>query len=871
MLKNRFESALTSWVLLARRYWLAVLLLALLSVVAGLEYVSSNLGINTDTADMISRQLDWRQRDIEFDRQFPQFRNTLVIVIDADSPDLAQQAARKLQQRLKNNTELFSVVRYPGHSMFFERNALLYLDEGDLERLIEDLGASQPLLERLRRDPSLFSIARLLKEALNAREAFDVKALNRFSLAFAKAIEAQIEGRFFQLSWQRLMSAQDVRPGVDRQILEIVPRLDFSELFPASEAIAQIRQQAAQLGLDAEHGTRVRITGGLAMSDEELRSVSRGAGQAAVLALVCVFLVLALGLGSLRLVLCCLLTLLVGLLWTAVFAAAAVGQLNMISIAFAVLYIGLGVDYAIHFGLRYRELRLQAQDHDAALAHSAREVGGALSLCALTTGLGFFAFVPTDFAGVSELGLIAGVGMFISLAATLTLMPALLTLIQLRVIAVNKITLPGGERLGLLLYRRQLGVLVVFVLLGLLALLGLPNVYFDSNPLNLRDRNGEAVSTYRVLVAQNNNWSLDALFKDPLELDTLRKKIEALPSVKQTRALSDFVPGEQMRKLQLIDDLALMLGPGGAGIGPASSTAASARELLDLSQLLNSRGQSTPQLQRLNAALQRFRPTLESALQEPDQKPDLQAQRALVSVQESVLSALPEQLRRLRAGLDADVFKLENLPADLRRDWQTANGSLRLQINSSVDLNQPANLKKFVDEVHRVVPQAVGTPVIHLEAANVVVGAFQEAFLLALACIGLLLWLLLRRLQHVMFILVPLLVAGVFTVALMAAFGLAFNFANVIALPLLLGIGVDSGIHMLARARLGVTPQTLVASVTARAVLVSALTTLLSFGNLAFSAHPGTASMGILLSIGMLATLMCTLLLLPALFWRFNV
>jgi|GEM_PF-2421053 len=207
MVKRLIESSVRRWVMLSRRYWIAVLVLAAISAVVGVEYVHERLGINTNTADMISRKLEWRQRDIDFNHQFPQFTDTLVVVIDGDSPDLVNRAAAGLSRELMRNKELITGVQRPGHSAFFERNAFLYLDTAELARLADDLSAGQPLLERLSRDPSLFAVAQLFDDAINARDQFKSDSLDRFSTAVVQAIDAVLAGRFYQLSWQRLMSA----------------------------------------------------------------------------------------------------------------------------------------------------------------------------------------------------------------------------------------------------------------------------------------------------------------------------------------------------------------------------------------------------------------------------------------------------------------------------------------------------------------------------------------------------------------------------------------------------------------------------------------------------------------------------------------
>jgi len=858
------DAVVVRWVRAARRAWLAVLLLALAGSALAAGYAARNLGINTDTADMIAPTLPWRQRHIDFREQFPHFEDNLVIVIDARTPDLAASAADRLTDALRAHRERFHEVQWTQGLAFFRRNALLLMDAGQREELAEDLVRAQPLLGRLHRDPGLASVASLLADGLRESGMAPAGILDRFAGEVAEAMEATLDGRFHRLSWRRLVDsgADGAAAGDAREVVLARPVLDYSRLFPAEHAIEQVRATARALGLAEARGVRVRITGGVAMSEEELRTVSTGAGRAALLALAGVALVLLVGLGSARLVLACVLTLVAGLAWTAAFAAAAVGSLNMISVAFAVLYIGLGVDYAVHYALRYRELLGEGVPHAAALERAAGDVGTALALCALTTGAGFFAFVPTRFAGVSELGLIAGVGMFVSLVATLTLMPALLTAIGPRAAGARRapVALPLGGTLDRLGRAHPRAVCAGALAAAAIAAAVAAGARFDDNPLNLRDAGGEAVSTYRELVADSAQWSLELLVADAQRAERLAARLEALPEVRRVVRLASFVPEQQDAALARIEELALVLGPDLYGAPqPASDPGAAAGPLRELARTLEAgSGTNGPGAQRLQHVLARV-------LEALDATGEGERQRLLRSLQDAVTGTLPGELARLGDVLDAQRVSRDTLPQVVRRDWQAPDGRLRLRVDAAGDLNRREDLARFVEQVRRVAPQAGGTPVVHLESARVVVHAFAQAFALALACIAVILLLTLRRAVEVLVVLAPLLLAALLAAAVMTAAGIAFNFANVIALPLLLGVGVDSGVHMLARARTGAAGAPLAASATARGVVTSALTTVVSFGNLAFSAHPGTASMGFLLAVGMVATIACTLLLLPAL------
>ena len=243
----------------------------------------------------------------------------------------------------------------------------------------------------------------------------------------------------------------------------------------------------------------------------------------------------------------------------------------------------------------------------------------------------------------------------------------------------------------------------------------------------------------------------------------------------------------------------------------------------------------------------------------------MSAAELLNRLEHNLLATLPDSLELLEASLQATRITAERLPQDLQQRWLSADGRYRVQVFPKENINDNQALRRFVSEVRELAPQATDSPVIMLEAGDAVLAAFQQAFITALVVITLLLLLMLRSLINTVLVLLPLLLAGLLTTTTVILLGIDFNFANIIALPLLLGIGVDNGIHMIHRLRQGSLAQLLHTS-TARAMFYSALTTILSFGNLSFSPHQGTASMGQILTIGVLLTLASTLLVLPALY-----
>ena len=862
---------LSRWVDVVCRFAPWVLIAA--TVVTGmlLYYTVNNLGISTDTTDMLSESVHFRRFQKEYKRAFPQYDNTLLIVIDGDTPDIAQDASSALAGRLKRETGLFDTVYFPAGERFFQEHALLYLNPSELEDLADNLAKVQPFLAKLTRDQSLcglFSISHEAIEAIMEGEEIDLSPLfERMSIA----IESVLNQRFYMLSWLELMRGEKTEPDERRRFIVVQPRLDFSKLIPAKAAMQAVQRFARELKINRDNGIRLRITGDVALEYEEMQSVSRGAVIAGILALVLVGVVLFIGLGSPRLVFSTLVTLVMGLIWTAGFATAAVGHLNMISVAFGVLYIGLGVDYAIHFCLRYKELFAQGNTYSVALSRTARDVGSSLVLCACTTAIAFYAFIPTVFAGVAELGMISGTGMFIGLFANMTILPALLRLMPLSREHISP-KRPTGRLLGALFalpVRHTVAIRIGALIVGVGALILLLQVNFDRNTLNLRNPESESVSTFRELLAQGKTspWSLKVLAPNAVSAGNYADRFSLLDVVDKSVMLDDFVPTGQDEKLAIIEDIALIVGPDQLesekeGVHTTSEQMAALGNLIAILEIYSRRqsdSRLTGEARRLLDALRIY----EASLGELEESLKI---KMLKSLERSLLASLPERLRGLRAALSAGRVTKETLPEELVRRWVSDKGHYRVEVFPRDNLNDDEKMSRFIAAAQKVAPDAIGYPVIILEAGNAVVRAFQQAFLMSFIAITVLLIILMRRKIDAILVLLPLLLAGALTGAASVLLDIPFNFANVIALPLILGIGVDSGIHMVRRMRTAPPVNGyLLKTSTSRAVLFSGLTTISGFGNLALTPHPGMASMGQLLSIGIGFTLICTLIILPAL------
>ncbi len=855
---------LAGWVRLVQRAPRAVLALALLLTLGAAQLTITRIGINTNTTDMLSEELPFRRYDRALSEAFPQFSDNLIVVVEAATPDLADDGARRLAAALAGRPKEFDEVFYPEGEAFFRRNGLLYLEFDALVALSDRLAEVQPLLAALAADPSLRGLAEVLRQALDEGGPKDAAAFGRALAGFSETAEALAAERSggataWPLSWQSLLSGEAVTPAGKRRFIIVRPVLDFTSLEPAASAISGLRTLAAELGLSEARGLRVRLTGEAVMFQDELHSLRDGMGLAGLISAVLVLGLLVLGLRSARLVAATLMTLIAGLIWTAGFATLAIGELNLISVAFAVLFIGLSVDFGIHFALRYREAveagETGAAEPGDALGAAARGVGGALTLCAVAAAIGFFSFLPTAYRGVSELGLIAGAGMFIALFANLTVLPAILSLAPLKPMG----RVPGsplGDRLQRLVSARPRRVIFAALVLGLAAAALLPFARFDDDPLNLRDPTAESMTTLFELFDDPRVTPYAAAVLAPsIEAGAeLAARLEMLPEVASARTIADLVPADQDSKLATIDEMAVFLGPLslGAGAQPAPDLDANRAALAGLREALKSAENMTA-AHRLAEALDR--------LVEDDGR---LSPRTLLQLETLWLTGLPGRLEALVAALEADSVTLDDLPAALRARYLAADGRVRVEVLPAEDLRAPAARARFVDAVRAIAPELTGAPVTLTEAGRAVVQAFAEAAAYALVLIVVLLLAVLRSAADSLRVLAPLVLAALLTVGATVVFDMPFNFANVIVLPLLFGLGVASGIHMVIRAR-GTGAAGLLSTSTPRAVLFSALTTIGSFGALALSSHRGTASMGILLTIAISLTMLCTLIVLPAL------
>jgi len=841
-----------------RRY--AVLVVLFYFVLAGCSIwlAAHRLSVDTNTDHLFAETLPWRQDAMAFDREFPQFNNLLVAVVRGATPEESDETAAQLAKAMAADKKHFIDVTRPDADPFFRTEGLLLLDPNDLTKLLNSLMNAQPLLGPLAADPSargLLNGVSLMAAGVRIQHA-DLTPYKPALDQLRKVLDDAADGHPTPLSWQNLLGSDVTQQPDNVRIVLTHPVLQEGSLQPgraATKALERIRDNLP----DVKSG-RVRIdyTGSVALADVQFGALTKGIVWSTLGSLLLLALWLYLAMRSFRRIVPILITLLVGFALTIGFAALAIGTLNVISVAFAVLFIGLAVDFGIQYAVRMREMRMLHADIIVAIAEGARVSGSQIAVAAAATACGFLAFSPTSFVGVAELGTIAGVGMGIALVCTLSLLPALFSVFKPQRQG-GELSLIFGPKMDVALHRHYKPVLIVFALLGVIGLYAGIRMPFDANPLDTQDPHSEPMRTLRSLADNpiTNPFNINIMVPNLAAARALSDKLSKLPEVSSVISAATFVPVDQAASLDQLDQAQVLMLPS-LDVDPSAPpvTPAALREAIadthDAIVQANAEMPADSPLRGIDAALQKL-------AKAPDDR--------LMAMNAAVSRFLPTQLASLRDALDTKPVTLATLPESIKRDWVSPNGQVRIQVSPAVSEQDTQGLRRFVEAVQRIAPDAGGPAVTTIASADTIMHAFKQAAVLAIIAIAVVLLMVIRRLRDTGIVLVTLGMSALLTALLARILGMAINYANIISLPLLLGVGVSFNVYFVMNWREGM--RRFVSSASARAVLFSALTTGTAFGSLALSHDLGMASMGRMLLVSLMAVLLATFVFLPALLY----
>lgn len=824
----------------------------------GLFLALNGLGVNSDTSQMVSSKLDYRIAQIDFETVFPEEETRISLIVRARSEDEADAFSALILEVLRARTDVVTDVFAASVDPYLVQNGLLFQSSDKLDATLSSLSAAGPVLKRLGREPQLGQLYLALADALEPYETGDAvpETLDRAFSSLADTINLRLAGTPEPMSWQAIfVPPEDTgAPQIHQRIISISPVLDMARLQPARPAVLAIDKAIAEIVNSGDFDVTAAITGNAVLRTEELASVTNGIGLSLLLSLVFILVLLMVAMRSWVLVATSLVALMVTILITAGFAALLYEALNLVSVAFMVLLVGLGIDFMIHLAMHVQEERTRGLSCEDSLKQSNHHIGAALALCAPTSAIAFFAFAPTQFTGMTQLGIVSGFGVLVAFIVAVTLLPAVFALLPAgsgirnqKVLESSRTSFFAGISLSGPVKSR---IAVFTIILGAMSLFLMPSVRFDADPMAMRNPDAPAVRAFNLLFDDEDTqpYNLSLLVADQDAAEAILPELEALAEVRRVIGPADLVPEDQFEKLDTIDfasaGLSLVfedtepLAPGVLEDAAVRlDTALAARE--------------EPSVLKLAGSLAAYREASLTA-------PDLTAQ-----IEGDIFRFWTQQYERLQTQIYPQEVVFEDLPATIQNRFVARDGRLRLQIEPEADLRDEVSRALFVNAVRNVAPQAAGSARSVMESGRVVSRAMLIAMFGAWLAVAILLSLILRDGVLVGVILFSLVLAALLTTGTAVLLGVPFNFANVIAVPLLVGVGADSGIHLGMRARRVGATEDVYETSTPRAVFFSALTTLCSFGTLMLSDHRGVASMGALLTLAIGYTLICTILVQP--------
>lgn len=836
---SRLGELLCRWVEICERRPRTVLTLLVAGGVLAAIYVSLNFAVDSDLSKLIrpSGSLTWYQANERYKAAFPELQETAIVVVSGSDPVAVERTAGRLSRAFADSGR-FEFVFAPALEAFLRDHRAYFLDSARLSDWVAGVQYDYGALVRLAEGADLANAAFTLADQVAATDGLRIPTVLK---SLMENLAEGIPDGLTLAAYPHLVPEADVHYLI--MMLKGQQRLD--ERLPNAAQVNLIRELIGRTEVDG--GVRVRLTGEIPLAHEEISMALDGIGIAGTLSLVLLALILYFGVGSWRIIAATFALLGVGVLFTLAFAVATVGSFNTLALIFVVMFFGLGVDFAVHFSLRMREGMAPGSTEDAEV-HFVREVGPALALCMLTSGIAFLSFAPTPYRGLGELGIVSAGGMLVAFLLTLTLLPAFYSLSGL----------PVAPAAGPLRRRRWHSRPVLTLLgAGLLALVAAwlaREVRFDYSVLALRDERTEAMSTLLELQANGvtTDYSINLLAAGDDEARRLKREITALPEVGEVLIPADLVPGDQPAKAALLAPLEGLLADLGS---PEQADPALASERLTeaVSYLAEVRGR-VPEGE--HAVYQSFLNSLEVLSAEPQR---------LARLNRALLDALEIELADLRRIVAAEPFAFDDLPADLRARLVSADGYQLVTVMPASAIEGREATDAFVQAVTAIEPEAGGRAVVEWGVGGVAVRSFVEALSLAVVAITLLLVIYFRSVVLTLVVLVPLAMTTLVTLAAIELTPLTLNMANILVIPLIFGLGVDTGIHVVHRYRTEGDVAALLSSSTARAIVISALTTIGTFFSLSFSPHKGASSVGVLLTVAISVMLIVTFLVVPAL------
>jgi hopanoid biosynthesis associated RND transporter like protein HpnN len=857
---------------LVLRFPVATVVIGVALALAAMLLTATRLGYKTSRLDLLNPKSDYNRLWIDYIQEFGA-EDDAVIVVEGASREVVVPVLQELSQVLSREDQLFHAVLHQVDLSAIRSKGLHYLPVEELAGVEQFLTGLSPVLKGNWAPLSLGYMSAGLAARLEAELAKPNPAwgdatpaereLERLTTSLLGALEARAP---YLSPWPVMPASVATLSELGSEyLLTNEGRLGFvllrlaekSDSFTSrSDATDALRALIAKS--NARHPeVKIGLTGLPIMEDDEMRASQSSMLWASVISFVGVGLLFVAGFGGLRHAVLANLVLLLGMAWSFGYVTLAIGHLNILSVSFTVTLIGIGIDYGIHYISRYMELRNKRMDCGSALIETSRSISPAITAGAVTTAVAFFCAGFTNFTGVAELGIIAGGGLLLCAVSQLVVLPATVYLVDRTPWAhVMPNPLPVHKWIEPLMRTPRLMFLATAIGTCLVAC-GLGRLWYDNNLLNMQAHGLESVELERKLLAETRQsvWYALSIADSREELLERKARFLELPSVERTEEIVSMLPVGDEVKQPIIAGMGSMLAslPERPPLIPVDRPESLGRVLSQLQDTLVRSHRSPRTVRNLELIRDRLRRLAVS-----------DCYRALSGFQQQMAGDMLSRLHALRTMANPEPPKLADLPPSLVHRFVGQHGRHLLKIYGKGNIWDMQALASFVHDVRTVDARVTGNPLQAHEASLEMKQSYEQAALCALVVIAVVLIFDLRSIRYAFLAALPLGLGMLQMFGLLGLLDIPLNPANLIALPLILGIGVDYGVHIIHDYR-EQTGRYRMSPSTAVAVMVDSLTTVVGFGSLMVASHQGLQSLGRVLSIGVSCCLFTSMIMLPAL------
>ncbi|MGD9126344.1 MAG: MMPL family transporter [Planctomycetia bacterium] len=869
----------TSWIV---RRPAPVLAVAFLLAVVAVVITIGGLGFHTSRLDLINPQCAHNQLWVDYINEFGD-QDDVVVLVEGDDREQVIPVLEDISARLLENDRYFKAVLHEVDLSTVRSKGLYYLPEKELKAIDPFLCEYGPIIDGDWQQLQMSHMIDGLCLRLYASQTQNAASVDTVSSTVVLAQLDQLCNCLiaglgstpgYSSPWPMMPDSVSMLNDLGPYLLAnegrwglILLRLakdetDEASFAPESRAIDELRNVVAQVKA-AHPDVSVGLTGLPIMENDEMRSSQSAMLRASLLSLAGVACLFIAGFGGVRHPLMTVGALLLAMTWSFGYITVAIGHLNILSIAFGVILIGLGIDFGIHYVARYVQLRHEHELCETALVHTARSVGPGIITGAVTTAIAFFMAGFTDFTGVAELGVIAGGGIVLCCIAAIVVLPAMIRLSDGGRTAALKPLPPPLDipRWLAWLFRRPGWLFGMSLAITIVLGIGISQLYYDHNLLNLQAEGVESIELEHKLLTESDQsvWFALSLTDSREELLARKQKFLALPSVERVDEIASLLPKDQEKKQPLIQQISHRLAPlperpPAIPIDPPGELGqALARAQLLVKKIPNSDGVSR-KLTQIRGQLRRLT--------------DRECVTRLGECQHRIAADLLNRLFVLREMANPEPPRLEDLPESLVTRFvgkQKAGHPKRflMKIYAKGNIWDMAAMRQFVTQVRQVDPKVTGNPLQTYEASLAMKSSYEKAAWFALVAIVFILILDFESVSFALLAMIPLGLGMLQMFGILGMIGIPLNPANMIVLPLILGIGIDDGVHVVHDFRRQRGPYRMSAS-TASAVLITSITTMVGFGSMMIASHRGLQSLGRVLTIGVTCCLFTSLIMLPA-------